>query len=564
MKKLRIGEILVEDGYVTEAQIEQALAAQKDSGKKLGDLLVDLGFIREQDLMLALQKRLNVPIVQLQNHPVSIDAVKLVPEDVALKYQLLPIQAEGGVLTVATNNPLDFYAFEELALITGMRVEPVLATKQDLTVAIQRYYAQFSVDAAIEDVNSEIDLDALGDLRGDAYSEMLDRVENAPVVRLVNSILTQAYRMRASDIHIEPREGDVRVRFRIDGDLVEAMLLNAVIHVSLVTRLKIMADIDIAERRLPQDGRFAVTIDGNAVNVRLSTLPTVHGEKIVIRLLGDNTASILSLSQLGMEPDNLALLEKIIHCPNGIVLVTGPTGSGKSTTIYAILQELSQPNVNIVTIEDPVEKVLEGINQVHVNPRAGLTFASGLRSVLRQDPDIIMIGEIRDGETASIAARSAITGHLVFSTVHTNDAASTFLRIIDMGVEPYIVASSIVGVVSQRLVKLICPHCREEDHPTDAQLNFWEGERPERFYHGKGCVRCNFTGYMGRTAIHEIIPMSGPLSAMILRHAPAQEINAYVRGQGGRFLKDNLMDLVRQGRTTLAELLKVTYSMEEM
>lgn len=563
MKNIPIGQLLVEGGYLTEEQLQHALQAQKESGgKKLGDLLVELEFISEQDLMLALKKRLNVPIVELQSQKVSIEAVKLMPEEIATKYMLIPIKAENNVLTVATNNPLDFYAFEDVAIITGMEVLPVLATKKDIEIAIQKYYMQYSVDSAIKDANQEFDLEALEELRSEDYNDMLDRVENAPVVRLVNSILTQAYRMRASDIHIEPRRENVRVRFRVDGELIEAMLLNSTIHISLVTRLKILADIDIAERRIPQDGRFSIDLDGRTLNLRMSTLPTVFGEKVVIRLLGDNTVSVLKIEDLGVNEHNLKLLRRLIQCPNGIVLVTGPTGSGKSTTIYSLLNELAQPNVNIVTIEDPVEKVIPGINQVHVNPKAGLSFVSGLRSVLRQDPDIIMIGEIRDAETASIAARAAITGHLVFSTVHTNDAASTFLRVIDMGIEPYIVASSIVGVVSQRLVKVICPHCKEEVAPTPAQLAFWDGPVPEHFYHGKGCVRCSFTGYMGRTAIHEIMALTEEIGRMVLRHATAHEINDSVRKSGGRFLKDNLMDLVREGKTTLEELVKVTYTME--
>lgn len=563
MKNIPIGQLLVEGGYLSPEKLEEALRAQKQSGgKKLGDLLVEMNYISEQDLMLALKRRLNVPIVELQSHQISIEAVKLVPEEKARKYWLIPVKAENNLLTVATNNPLDFYAFEDLAMITGMEVVPILATKKDIEIAIQKYYIQYSLSSAIEQANEEFDLEALEELRSEDYNDMLGRVENAPVVRLVNSILTQAYRMRASDIHIEPRQDNVRVRFRIDGDLIEAMLLNSTVHISLVTRLKILGDIDIAERRVPQDGRFATEVDGRTLNVRMSTLPTVYGEKVVIRLLGDNTVNVLKLEDLGINRHNLEMIRRIMKCPNGIVLVTGPTGSGKSTTIYSILSELSEPNVNIVTVEDPVEKVLPNINQVHINTKAGLTFASGLRSILRQDPDILMIGEIRDLETAEIAARAAITGHLVFSSIHTNDAASTFLRIVDMGIEPYIAASSIVGVISQRLVKLNCPHCSEAVQPTASQLAFWEGPQPEKFYRGKGCVRCNFTGHAGRTAIHEVIPMTEEISRMILRHATAREINEVVAKHGGRFLKHNLMDLVREGKASLDELLRVTYTLD--
>lgn len=562
-KNIRLGELMVDGGYITPEQLDTALRAQKESaGKKLGDLLVEMNFVTEAELMSALQRRLNVPIVELQTQQINIDAVKLVPEDSARKYKLLPIKAENGILTVATNNPLDFYAFEDVAMMTGMDVDPVLATKKDIDIAIQKYYTQFSLNTAIEEANQEFDLEALENLRGEEFNDMLGRVENAPVVRLVNSILTQAYRMRASDIHIEPRRDDVRVRFRVDGDLIEAMLLNSTIHISLVTRLKIMAGIDIAERRIPQDGRFTSEIDSRLVNIRMSTLPTSFGEKVVIRLLGDNTVNVLKLEDLGVNQHNLDMIQRLIKCPNGIILVTGPTGSGKSTTIYSVLNEICKPTTNIITIEDPVEKVIPNLNQVQINVKAGLTFASGLRSILRQDPDVIMVGEIRDGETASIAARAAITGHLVFSTIHTNDAVSTFLRIIDMGVEPYIVASSIIGVVSQRLVKVTCPHCKEIAEPTPTQLEFWEGERPEQFYRGRGCVRCNFTGYMGRTAIHEVIPMTAEMSQMVLRHAPAQEMRESAKRSGRLFLKDNLMQLVREGTTSLEELLRVTYSLD--
>ena len=311
---------------------------------------------------------------------------------------------------------------------------------------------------------------------------MLERVESAPVVRLLNSIVAQAYHMRASDIHVEPGKQNVSVRFRVDGELIEAMLLNSSVHVSLITRLKILSGIDIGERRVPQDGRFSADVDGKAVNLRVSTLPTVYGEKAVLRIMGDNTLDIVDVRDTGISADNYARLEEVMRNPNGIILVTGPTGSGKSTTIYAVLHQLSTPNVNVVTIEDPVEKLVDGISQVQINPKAGLTFASGLRSILRQDPDVIMIGEIRDVETARIAARAAITGHRVLTTIHTNDAASTFMRLVDMGVEPYIVASAVVGVISQRLVRLVCPHCKREYEPDEKELSLWEGPRPKAFY----------------------------------------------------------------------------------
>ena len=558
MKNIPLGQVLVETGFLTQEKLQEALAQQKGSGKRLGEILVDNGFITERDLMEALQRRLDVPFVDLQTQKVQREALELVPQETAEKYSLLPLRVEGDQLTVATNNPLDYYAFEELQLITGKQINPVLAMKADIAEAILHYYTQLGAHSALAQFTEEYKETSTD--QGAEYNDMMERVESAPVVRLVNSIVAQAYHMRASDIHVEPGRENVCVRFRVDGDLVEAMRLNLSVLVALVTRLKILAGIDIGERRVPQDGRFSMEIDGRNVNLRVSTLPTVYGEKVVLRLLGDNTLDIVQLSDTGITARNLAALEDLMRNPNGIILVTGPTGSGKSTTIYSMLHQLATPNVNVVTVEDPVEKMIDGISQVQVNPKSGLTFAAGLRSILRQDPDIIMIGEIRDIETAQIAARAAITGHLVLSTVHTNDAASTFLRLIDMGVEPYIVASSVVGVVSQRLVRLNCPYCREEYTPNDRELAAWRGERPQHFWHGRGCARCNGTGYLGRTSVHEIIPVDHAINQMIIRRAAAQEVRDYARAAGIPFLRDNLEDLVREGRTSLRELLRLTYN----
>ena len=564
LKNVRIGQLLVDDGYITQEQVESALAEQKKlPGKRLGEVLVDLGYVTETQLLEALQRQMHVDIIDLEAYPVSIEAVRLIPEAFAQKHNVLPVRVDGGALTVATNDPLDFRLFEEMELLSQHQVLPVLAYKQAIAQAIVKYYAQYSVDAALEDVNRQFDLAALEEMRGgDDYSEMLGRVENSPVVKLVNKIIAQAYRMRASDIHIEPGEENVKVRMRVDGDLIEVMLLNPVVHISLVTRIKIMAGMDIAERRVPQDGRFSMDIEDRELNIRASTLPTVYGEKIVIRLLGDNTVSTLKVSELGMNAHNYDRFTRLMRSPNGVILVTGPTGSGKTTTVYAMLSDLNTPSVNIISIEDPVEKIIRGVNQVQINDKAGLSFASCLRSVLRQDPDIVMVGEIRDGETAEIAARAAITGHLVLTTVHTNDAASAFMRLVDMGVEPYMVASAVKGVIAQRLVKLICPYCKQEYAPDAFELDFWEGERPQHFYTGEGCPRCNYTGYMGRTSIHEIITVNPPLRELILAHAPAQTIKEAARQEGTWFLKDSLMELVRQGKTTLKELIRTTYQME--
>lgn len=563
VKNLRLGQVLIEGGFLTEDSLNQALAEQKQSnGKRLGDILVENGYINEEVLMRALSQRLNVNIIDLENTPIALDVIRYIPEEIAKKYELIPIKAVDNNIVVATNNPLDYYAFDELESLTGKRITPVLATKKQLKIAIQRYYINYHVNETIEDVNKQFDFDALENIRSDDFNDMMNRVESAPVVRLVNAIINQAYRMRASDIHIEPGEKDVRVRFRVDGELVEAMLLNPVIHLSLVTRFKIMASMDIAEKRIPQDGRFTMSVDSREINMRVSTLPTIFGEKIVIRLLGDSHSEILRLHDLGMDEYNTEICNAMLKKSNGIILVTGPTGSGKTTTIYAMLYEEAKPNVNVISLEDPVEKTFPQINQVHINEKAGLTFASGLRSILRQDPDIIMIGEIRDGETASIAARSAITGHKVLSTVHTNDAASTFMRLIDMGVEPYIVASSVAGVIAQRLVRLICPHCKTEYELTKEELLLWRGEVPKHFYHGKGCVQCGFTGYHGRTAVYEMILVDPKLREMIAARKSAQELKDYLKASGTRFLAENIMQMVFDGKTTVSEYLKHAYSLE--
>mgnify|MGYP003817174549 CR=1 FL=1 len=562
MKNIPLGQILVEAGLLTPDKLDEALRLQKEKHVKLGDMLIELGYITEDQLIGALEKRLGVPVINLAEKAVTIEAIQLVPEETARRNTLVPVSVDGGVLTVATTDPLNYYAFGEIEMSTGLKVQPMLARKSEIAASIEKYYSQYQMASAASNVNAQFDVAQLEDLRGEDYDEMLDRVEQAPVVRLVNTILSQAYKMRASDIHIEPGADNVRVRFRVDGDLIEAMLLNSTVHVSLVTRLKIMAGIDIAERRIPQDGRFTTDVNGAPLNVRVSTLPTVYGEKVVIRLLGDNTVKLMRLTELGMLESNYALFQRMIHSPNGIILMTGPTGSGKSTTIYAALTEINDPKVNIVTVEDPVEREIKNINQVQINNKAGLTFASGLRSILRQDPDIIMVGEIRDAETASIAARAAITGHLVLSTLHTNDAASSFLRLIDMGIEPYMVASSVIGVVAQRLVKLICPYCREEYTPTEAELAFFGPHDGVHFYHGKGCPRCNYTGYSGRTAVHEMLIVNQELRELILERAPSQRIVEAVKGQGFQSLKDNIALLVREGKTTTSELMRVTYLMD--
>lgn len=565
LKNLRLGQVLIETGYLTEQQLEEALEFQKNSSTKkmIGDVLVEMGFITDEDRLLALSKRLNVRIMEAEQLKSTMEAISLVPREVAERLPAIPLRVDQNNLIVATDNPLNYYGFEELETLTGKQVVPALASKIDVEEAIKRNYVNKTMISAIDDVHREYTGDDDNQV-SESFQQMMDRVDSSPVVKLVNTIVIQASSMRASDIHVEPCQTNVRIRFRIDGDLMEAMVLNTTVLVPLTTRFKIMGGLDIAERRVPQDGRFSQMIGNKNINFRISTLPSVFGEKIVIRILGDNAINIVQAKELGMSDSNYQKFERLIANPNGVIMVTGPTGSGKTTTIYSALHEVAKPDVNVVTIEDPVEKYIKNVTQVHINTKAGLTFAAGLRSIMRQDPDIIMVGEVRDQETAVIAAQAAITGHLVLTTIHTNDAASAFMRLIDMGVEPYIVASSVIGVVSQRLIKVICEDCKTEYIPNSEELIHWGTERPlpEKFYHGAGCKSCNHTGYKGRSAVHEIILVTPELRELIMSHASAQDVKKKAKEQGFTDLKENLMDLIEQGKTTFEQMIKVANFLE--
>ena len=560
MKNVPIGQILLENGYITKQNLEDALVKQKETGKKLGDMLLDLGYVSETQLAQALSQRLKVPFIDLTTMKIESEAVKKIPEAVAKKNTVIAFKINNGKLYVATNDPVNFYIFEELKIQTGMEIHAMLATKSSITEAIGKVYTQSNVDNVMGDIDKEYDANAALMEESDGSEE---RIDNAPVVKLVNTIIESAYRDRASDIHIEPFKDRTRIRFRIDGECVEKMAVKPAVHNSIITRIKIIGGMNIAEKRIPLDGRSSAVIDGVNQDLRISTIPTVFGEKCVIRLLATGDEKARKITDLGMTDYNYEMFKQIIRCPNGVMLVTGPTGSGKSTTLYATLGELSKPNVNIVTAEDPVEKKIDGVNQCQMNEKAGMTFAAALRSILRQDPDIVMVGEIRDGETADIAIRAAITGHLVLSTLHTNDAASTILRLVDMGVAPYMVASSLVGVIAQRLVKLLCPDCREEILLTDpADLKLVGKTEPTKIYqhHIGGCRTCHNTGYKGRTAIHEIIVSTNDIKELISKNATAEEIGIQARKNGTRLLRDNVTEMVLDGRTTMDELVKATYT----
>ncbi len=562
MKSVPIGQLLVESGYITEEQLNDALARQKTefNGAKIGEVLLDLGYVSETQVVHALSARLKVPYIDLVTSKIDIDAVKKIPEDLARKYNVIAYRAQGGRLFVATNDPVNFIIFEELKIQAGMEIVPTLATKSAINESINRAYSQNTVSDMMNDINKEYDAnEAL--MQAEETSD--ERIDNAPVVKLVTTLVENAYRKNASDIHVEPFKTKTRIRFRIDGDLVEQMSVKANVHSALVTRIKILAGMNIAEKRIPLDGRYGIRIDGVNQDLRVSSIPTVYGEKVVIRLLATGDEKARKITDLGMTDYNYEMFSSILRCPHGVLLVTGPTGSGKSTTLYAALGELSKPNVNIVTVEDPVEKKMDGINQVQINDKAGMTFAAALRSILRQDPDIIMIGEIRDGETADIAIRAAITGHLVLSTLHTNDAAGTIMRLVDMGVAPYMVATSLIGVVAQRLVKLLCPHCKEKiilDEPADLRL-IGKTERTAVYAPRLGgCRECNGTGFKGRTAIHEIIVTGNDIKELISKNATAEEISAKARQNGTRLLRENVAEMVLAGTTTMEELVRATYS----
>ncbi len=562
MKNLPIGKILVDKGFITEKQLQEALDKQRESGgKMIGDVMLEMGLVSETQLAQALSMRLKVPFVDLMSIRIDNEAVMKIPETVAREKLVLAFAISNNRLLVATNDPINFYIFEELKVQTGMEIVPQISTKTAIEEAIDRFYSSQAVDSAVSDLESEAQTDAAAE---SAQAESSARVDNAPIVRLVNMMVETAFRVNASDIHIEPFKTRTRIRFRIDGELVEQdMKVPISFHNSIITRIKILGGMNIAERRIPLDGRFGTVIDRVNLDVRVSTIPCVYGEKCVIRLLSTADEKTRKITDLGMTDYNYQMFERIIRCPNGVMLVTGPTGSGKSTTLYATLGELSKPNVNIVTVEDPVEKKMDGINQCQINAKAGMTFAAALRSILRQDPDIIMVGEIRDGETADIAIRAAITGHFVLSTLHTNDAATTITRLVDMGVAPYMVASSLVGIIAQRLVKLLCTECREVitvDDPSDLKL--LGQTKPVKICRARqgGCRKCHGTGYSGRTAIHEIIVVSNDIREMISAGATAEEIGAQATKNGTLLLRDNVAKMVLAGRTTMDELVKTTYT----
>ena len=546
-ERKRLGDLLVEAGLITEAQLEEALK-EKAPGQKLGDALLQRGYITEQQLIEVLEFQLGIPHVSLYRYPIDPKVTNLISKEFAKRHMVMPLKIEGERLLVAMADPMDFFVIDDLRLSTGFHIETAIASKDDILRAINKYY---DIDESVEDFLQMAP--ATETVEEERITE-----DDSPIVRLVNQILQLAVEQRASDIHIDPQETKVLVRYRIDGILRTDRALPKHMQSMLTARIKILANMDITEHRIPQDGRIKMNIDFHPVDLRVSTLPTVYGEKIVMRVL-DLGAALNDIHKLGFNQLNLQRFIELIERPTGIVLITGPTGAGKSSTLYAALNHLNSEEVNIITIEDPVEYEIEGVNQIQVNPNVGLTFAQGLRSILRQDPNIIMVGEIRDRETAEVAIRASLTGHLVLSTLHTNDALSTITRLIDMGIEPFLVAASLAGVVSQRLVRRVCRDCQEEQEPTKREIEIFarRGMKIDKLVRGRGCPTCNMTGYKGRIAIHELLVMTDEMRRVILNKEPFSKLRELAIKNRMIFLIDDGLLKVKQGITTLEEVLKV-------
>ncbi|ADU31346.1 GspE/PulE family protein [Evansella cellulosilytica] len=543
----RLGDLLVETGLISKEQLEEALE-QKTSNQKLGDVLLQQGYITEQQLIEVLEYQLGIPHVSLYRYPIDPKMTNLVPKEIANTRNLMPLKLEGDKLFIAMADPMDFFAIDDIRLSTGFEVEVAIATKDDILKAIHKYYElEDTVEELFEEMPSTDD------------KEMETLIENdSPMVKLVNQLLLRAVQERASDIHIDTQESKVIIRYRVDGVLKTERTLPKHMQNMLIARIKIMGNLDITESRIPQDGRIKVNIDFHPIDLRISTLPTVYGEKIVMRIL-DLGNSLNDLEKLGFSEKHYEQLTEMLDMPNGIVLITGPTGSGKSSTLYASLNRLNSEQVNIITVEDPVEYQLEGINQIQVNTKVGMTFASGLRSILRQDPDIIMVGEIRDSETAEIAVRASLTGHLVLSTIHTNDSISTINRLVDMKIEPFLLAASLSGIVSQRLVRKICRDCKKEHELTLREKAIFSkrGIEVDKVYRGEGCPTCNMTGYRDRIAIHEMLVLDDEIKHMIMNEKSSHAIKEYALKKGMSFLVDDGLEKVKLGLTTTEEVLRV-------
>ena len=561
-KRVRIGDLLLSQGMITQQQLETALSEQKIRKTKLGETLIALGYVSQKDFADVLSKQLGVESVDLRKEGLQDAAIRLVPEDIMKKYELVPFAIDennSNILKIAMSDPMYLPAIDDVSLITGMEVVPYFAPTAQIAMQIDRMFGKKQAMEAA----AQYQLEHADELREEEESASNAEVDNAPIVKIVRTMLEQAIRQGASDIHIEPLERNLRIRYRIDGALREVMDYNTTLLPAMVARVKIMSGLDISEKRKPQDGRLTLQVDNREYDVRVSVLPTVFGEKTVMRLTAKDGLS-REKKYLGLTPEDEERLDGILKNPHGIILVTGPTGSGKSTTCYTVLSELNREEVNIITVEDPVEANVDGVNQVQVNVKADLTFANALRSILRQDPDIIMIGEIRDGETAGIAVKASITGHLVISTLHTNSTAASITRLIDMGVEPYLIGDSVVGIIAQRLVRKLCPKCRKAREATDQEkkLLMVPASMPQTVYEPVGCEDCGGIGYRGRTAIYEIMPVTAKLRNRIHDKVTADELQEIAVSEGMSTLRMAAAKKVKEGITSCAEMIKVAYDYE--
>lgn len=555
----RMGDMLVEERVITDEQLNYALKEQKKRKLKIGETLVDLGFIDELTIAKVLEKQLKVERIQLASIVIDPEILKLVSEQILRKYMMMPFEfhkSNPNVLRVAMADPLDIIAIDDIAIITNLKIEPTVATPKEIATAIDKYYGNAEAKAVAERYTKEKETQN----KGKEDEAVYDDINNSPIVLLVKAIIEQAVRQRASDIHIEPFEHTIRVRYRVDGILSEVMNYEINLLPAVVARIKIIGEMDISEKRKPQDGRITIIVDREEFDIRVSILPTVYGEKIVMRITSKKRLT-KAKKDLGFTDEEMHKFDVILKHPHGMILVTGPTGSGKSTTLYTALSELNTREVNIITVEDPVEANIDGINQVQVNPKAEMTFATALRSILRQDPDIIMIGEVRDLETAEIAVRASITGHLVVSTLHTNSAASTITRLVDMGIEPYLIADATVGVIAQRLVRRLCPSCKIEHITEELEYELLGVDKNEKLtiYEPCGCHICNKTGYFGRIGLYEIMPISPRIKELISHNGSANQIRDMALEEGMNTLQMSARKLVLEGITSMDEMKKIAF-----
>lgn len=550
----RLEDLLLAAGVLTQEQLEKALRIQQETGERLMRVIRHLGYITEDHMIRTLELQLGVRQVALAEIAINREVADAISVTLAERHQVIPIKKQGRQITLAMTDPTNFDAIDDVHMMTGCEVQPVIAAEREILRAIEQAYG---VKAIVDK--------AVNRLRIEDQTTMVEiqTADEAPVVSIVNSLISQAVKDQASDIHVEPEANHIRVRFRVDGVLREMVSLPKSIHAAIISRIKIMSGLDIAEKRLPQDGRLKVQEQGRDIDLRISTLPTILGEKIAIRIL-DKDNAVLAIKELGFRDNNLLRFRQLIGHAYGMLLVTGPTSSGKTTTLYSTLTDINSADKNIITVEDPVEMLLDGINQVQVNNKAGLTFANALRSILRQDPNVIMVGEIRDTETADIAIRAALTGHLVFSTLHTNDAPGALPRLIDMGIEPFLVASSVLGVVAQRLVRLICNDCKQSYTPEPASrerlLLGLEPTAQVRLYRGEGCAHCGYTGYRGRIPIHEVMPVTAAIRKLIAKRAAGDELGAAARSAGMSTMGEDGIHKVMEGLTTIDEVIRVAYT----